>query len=114
MKGMDPDRLEMFRRRLTGRRDEIYEKYRRAEEERRGLGEPEPEEEEAAQNESIADTLAEVDERERREIEAIDEALERIKLGSYGRCEVCGKPISVRRLEAIPWTTVCGEHANTA
>ena len=33
-------------------------------------GEVEPEVEETAQNESIADTLGEVDERERREIEA--------------------------------------------
>jgi DnaK suppressor protein len=113
MKGMDPDRLEIFRKKLTTRRDEIYEKYRLAEEERRGLGEIEPEVEETAQNESIADTLAEVDERERREIEAIDDALERIKLGSYGKCEVCGKPIVARRLEAIPWTTVCSGHAKT-
>jgi DnaK suppressor protein len=113
MRGMDPNRLEMFHTKLTARRDEIYEKYRRAEEERRGLGEIEPEVEETAQNESIADTLGEVDERERREIEAIDEALERIKRGGYGFCGVCGKPIAARRLEAIPWTTVCNEHAKT-
>ena len=113
MRGMDPNRLEMFRTRLAGRRDEIYEKYRQAEEERRGLGETESEVEETAQNESIADTLGQVDERERREIEAIDEALERIKRGGYGFCEVCGKPIAARRLEAIPWTTVCSEHART-
>lgn len=32
----------------------------------------------------------------------IDQALLRIKEGSYGACARCGKPIDERRLEAIP------------
>jgi DnaK suppressor protein len=32
----------------------------------------------------------------------IDQALLRIKEGSYGTCARCGKPIDERRLEAIP------------
>jgi DnaK suppressor protein len=34
----------------------------------------------------------------------IDEALDRIRDGTYGRCELTGKPIERERLEAIPWT----------
>ena len=34
----------------------------------------------------------------------IEEALKRIEKGSYGVCELTGKPIPVARLEAIPWT----------
>jgi RNA polymerase-binding transcription factor DksA len=34
----------------------------------------------------------------------IDEALNRIRNGIYGKCEVTGKPIEATRLEAIPWT----------
>jgi DnaK suppressor protein len=34
----------------------------------------------------------------------IDEAINRIRDGTYGICEVTGKPIEARRLEAIPWT----------
>jgi DnaK suppressor protein len=34
----------------------------------------------------------------------IDQALKRIELGSYGICEMCSKPISHARLEAIPFT----------
>ncbi|MCB1127816.1 MAG: TraR/DksA C4-type zinc finger protein [Verrucomicrobiae bacterium] len=34
----------------------------------------------------------------------IDEALKRITRGSYGVCELTGKPIPKARLEAIPWT----------
>jgi DnaK suppressor protein len=33
----------------------------------------------------------------------IDEALKRIELGTYGTCEMSGKPISHARLEAIPF-----------
>ena len=35
---------------------------------------------------------------------AIEEALARIKRGTYGVCEVCKQPISEARLEAVPWT----------
>lgn len=34
----------------------------------------------------------------------IDEALMRIRRGTYGVCELSGKPIERARLEAIPWT----------
>jgi RNA polymerase-binding transcription factor DksA len=33
----------------------------------------------------------------------IDEALKRIEIGTYGRCEMSGKPIPRTRLEAIPF-----------
>jgi len=34
----------------------------------------------------------------------IEEALKRIEKGTYGICELTGKPIPRSRLEAIPWT----------
>jgi RNA polymerase-binding protein DksA len=37
----------------------------------------------------------------------IDAALQRIEDGTYGICEVCGKPIGAERLSAIPWTRLC-------
>jgi DnaK suppressor protein len=40
---------------------------------------------------------------------AIDQALARIKRGTYGVCEVCKRPISEARLEAVPWTHLCRE-----
>src|SRR5215470_13556758 len=33
----------------------------------------------------------------------IDEAINRIRDGTYGKCELTGKPIEAARLEAIPW-----------
>ncbi len=37
----------------------------------------------------------------------IDEALEKIEDGTYGVCEVCGKNIPKKRLEALPEATMC-------
>nr|WP_320013754.1 TraR/DksA C4-type zinc finger protein [uncultured Desulfobacter sp.] len=34
-------------------------------------------------------------------------ALDRIAKGTYGECEICGEPISLKRLEARPVTTKC-------
>jgi DnaK suppressor protein len=42
--------------------------------------------------------------------EALDEvgaALERLEGGTYGTCEVCGKPIGTARLEAMPAARLC-------
>lgn len=39
----------------------------------------------------------------------IDEAMMRIRRGTYGVCELTGKPIEPKRLEAIPWTRFCAE-----
>ena len=41
----------------------------------------------------------------------IDAALRRIDDGTYGLCEICGKPIAADRLGAIPWTTRCIDDA---
>jgi len=33
----------------------------------------------------------------------VQQALERIEQGTYGKCVNCGRPIPEKRLEAIPW-----------
>ena len=43
----------------------------------------------------------------RRRLSELDDALERVTTGTYGVCEVCGRPIAAERLEAIPSTTRC-------
>lgn len=44
-------------------------------------------------------------------IAEVEAALQRIRKGTYGICEVTGKPISADRLRAIPWTRYCREAA---
>lgn len=41
------------------------------------------------------------------EIKEIDDAIERIRDGSFGVCEDCRKRIPRERLQAIPWTRFC-------
>ena len=45
--------------------------------------------------------------RERKLINKIREALERIDDGTFGTCELCGEEISEGRLKARPVTTLC-------
>src|SRR5688500_20112251 len=40
-------------------------------------------------------------------LQAIEEALQRMEVGTYGICRDCGDRIAPARLEAIPWTRVC-------
>jgi len=47
--------------------------------------------------------------RERKLINKIREALERIEDGNFGLCESCEEPISLERLRARPVTTLCFE-----
>jgi DnaK suppressor protein len=42
-------------------------------------------------------------------LRAIEEALARVRQGTYGVCEVCKQPISKARLEAVPWARHCRE-----
>ena len=37
----------------------------------------------------------------------ISDALQRIEQGTYGVCLECEEPISVKRLEAVPWARYC-------
>jgi DnaK suppressor protein len=110
---MRAEQLVKFRERLIKKRDEVFESHRLSEEERLILSEHDIEREETAQKEAIADVAATLDERDVKEIQAISRALARVELGEYGSCEVCGKEIEMERLEAIPWTSVCGRHART-
>jgi DnaK suppressor protein len=40
-------------------------------------------------------------------LRAIEEALARIRQGTYGVCSSCGQSISKARLNAVPWTRLC-------
>lgn len=41
----------------------------------------------------------------------VENALSRIENGTYGECEVCGEQIEEQRLEALPYATLCMDHA---
>jgi len=60
----------------------------------------------AVQNYSKNVMLA-VSENETRQLQMIDEALQRIEDKEYGLCQNCSNPIQPKRLKAIPWARYC-------
>lgn len=40
-------------------------------------------------------------------VSEIDQALERLDAGTYGRCVLCGNEIPEERLQAVPWAALC-------
>jgi DnaK suppressor protein len=44
----------------------------------------------------------------------VEHALRRLADKTYGTCEVCGQPIPVARLEALPYATLCVKDASRA
>ncbi|GAB6932541.1 TraR/DksA C4-type zinc finger protein [Calditerricola satsumensis] len=115
---MDRAQLAHFRALLEQERDAI--RRRLSENDHYGLASPlsTTTGELAAYDNHPADLGSEMYEREKdvallehdeRQLEAIERALARIEAGTYGRCEVCGEPIPLERLEALPTAHTCVE-----
>ena len=44
---------------------------------------------------------------EKSQLREVEEALMRVKDGTYGVCQECEEPISQKRLQALPWAKFC-------
>lgn len=91
---------------LSSKREEICSRF---DEHRRAVvidREPDDEAAEATRNFSKDLAIAML-EREKKTLEQIDEALEKMKRGNYGACDECGQTIRAARLRALPWTRFC-------
>jgi DnaK suppressor protein len=55
---------------------------------------------EAERNRAVADNAQAL-------LAQVEAALQRLDNGTYGKCVQCGKDINPRRLEALPWATLC-------
>jgi len=103
--------LHEFEAKLLARRREIMRWRKSSRASWQALSEQEKELEESALKENMARDIERFDHRQHREILQIDEALERIEKGEYGLCTACEEPISIGRLNAIPWARECVECA---
>lgn len=45
------------------------------------------------------------------QLQEVDRALRKFDAGTYGKCETCGEDIADARLEAMPATRYCIDHA---
>lgn len=96
-----------LREMLLNQRQEIFERIRRLESDWQGLGERDIELEEEAQKADVTSLFSQLDDLEKVEIEEIDLALFKMPVGTYGLCEGCEKPISLKRLEVLPAARLC-------
>ncbi|WP_297889929.1 TraR/DksA family transcriptional regulator [Sulfurihydrogenibium sp.] len=111
---MEKEKLKKYRNLLLKKRNQILQRYLKKEETQKVLTDQsaEPRDiEEYALIDVTEEVLGQLSDVEIEIIRAIDAALERIENGTYGICEVCGKEIEEERLQAVPWTNLCIQHA---
>lgn len=60
-----------------------------------------------ANSDAEAELQVRVHQPDARLLQAIEDALARIRRGAFGVCEACKQPIPRARLEAVPWTRHC-------
>jgi len=99
--------ISALREDLLDRRRNIFEFRRAVNTSWKSLHEPEQELEETASKETLFRELAQLDDRGQIELSAIDLALTKIDDGTYGKCEACRRPISVKRMQLVPWARYC-------
>ncbi|MBN1693060.1 MAG: TraR/DksA C4-type zinc finger protein [Dehalococcoidales bacterium] len=97
--------LTVEHKRLSGELAQLQTNKSTAEERREGspFGKRE---EEATETLELEKRLA-LENRIRQEIASVEHALDKIKKGTYGLCDNCGKKIAPERLEALPQASLC-------
>ena len=104
---MDQKKLEYFKGLLQDQLNELIGEALKTVDGMTNLKDNFPDPTDRAALETDRNFLLRVRDRERKLIEKIKEALERIDSGIFGICEVCGRDIGEERLKARPVTTLC-------
>jgi len=106
---MEKKKLEQFKKKLEQRQQELRRTVSRNVQDGR-----------AADSEDIAQDIADKaansytkeflfsqSSNDRALLARVEEALVRIREGSFGECINCGDEVNAKRLEAVPWTRYC-------
>jgi DnaK suppressor protein len=105
---MDKKRLDYYKKKLQARREELIKTIARTEEEGRTADDdPTVDLADKAANSYTKEFLFGQTNTDRTMLALIDEALARIKAGSYGSCVECEEELQQKRLEAVPWARYC-------
>lgn len=105
---MKPKDLEKFEKLLHDKRSRLLKNAQQTLETEMTLDSADlPDEMDLASSEYLQSFQFRLRGRERSFLSKIDKALEKIKDGSFGTCEECAEPISPKRLEARPETSMC-------
>jgi DnaK suppressor protein len=98
-------RLEREQKRLIEELEQLKANIRPTDERREGspFGKRE---EEATETAELEKRLA-LEKRVRELLAEIEHTLEKFDQGTYGSCDICGQPIDLARLEALPQANMC-------
>jgi DnaK suppressor protein len=105
---MNKAQLKKFKSLLLAKRERIIRKAQQTLSEDMTLDANElPDEMDLASTEYLQSFTFRLRGREKTFLDKIQKALNKIEDGSFGLCESCESPISLKRLEARPETTLC-------
>ena len=105
---MEKRKMRVFRDKLLDRRESLAGQVQQAEifsRERDAEATQDPAD--MAANAYTKELLVSMSDNDRRLLNLIDEALERIEEGKYAKCVHCGEVLPEKRLDAGPWARHC-------
>src|SRR5713101_8430462 len=107
---MDKKKLESFKKRLETRQQELRRMVSRTEQDGRTIDEDSAQDiADRAASSYTKEFLFHQSNNDRQLLQMVENALSRIREGSFGECILCGKEINAKRLDAVPWTRHCIE-----
>jgi len=105
---MEKKRIDQFRKRLETRQHELRRLVSRNVQDGRAADEQAAQDiADKAANSYTKEFLFHQSHNDRQLLQLVEEALGRIREGSYGECVNCGNELNAKRLEAVPWTRYC-------
>jgi DnaK suppressor protein len=99
--------LQRYKRLLLTKLEELTASRGKAETVVPGAGDQHGDMADQANSDTEAQLQIRLHQTNARLMRAIEEALVRLKQGTYGVCVTCGRLISKARLNAVPWTHQC-------
>ena len=107
---MEKKRLELYKKRLLERSEQLFDTVSRTEQDgRRADEEPAQDLADKASNSYTKEFLFKKSNDDRFILHLIQEALQRMETGSYGVGVACGGEMQQKRLDAVPWARHCIE-----
>ena len=105
---MKPAQIEQFKRKLESQREEAFRLLHSVKDESRSIDSNVPQDSgDQSINTISKEFLFQQGSQHRGMVRRIEAALSRIEEGTFGVCAECSEDISIRRLEALPWTDSC-------
>lgn len=107
---MDKKKVEAYRKKLIQKQEELQRLVSKSEQDGREADEEITQDiADKAANSYTKEFLFHQSDDNRRILQLVKEALDRLREGSYGECVACHEEVESKRLEAVPWARHCIE-----